>query len=160
MTGFSCNCKNLRELHMLLPHSKLYEGRPTMLKLKNHGVTILIFSNYTVRVMGTGDLHNHVFQKLLEKIPYSAQTKPFQLMSHSVTHKFDFKINLHKLTTNRFSVELEIFPAAVYKHTGQMHANIFQSGAVVITGVKILEQAQILINDIENCLKKLEHVVY
>jgi hypothetical protein len=157
---FTCDCESLSELHTLLPDSKLYTGRPTMIKMKNYGVTVLIFSNFTCRLMGGGSSHAYVFQKFLESVANSLQVKPLTLMSHTMTNYFNFKINLHQLPASKFLVNIELFPAAKYIHYGSMHANIFQTGVVIITGVRVISDAKLLIDQIEIDLKNSPKACY
>ena len=54
-------------------------------------------------------------------------------------------INLHKLDYRDFSVEMELFPEAKLRHGGPEHVNIFSNGKVVITGVRALARAELLV---------------
>ena len=61
-------------------------------------------------------------------------------------------INLHKLNYHDFSVEMELFPAAKFRHDGHEHVNVFSNGKVVITGVRNLTRAEVLVQQVMSTL--------
>ena len=68
----------------------------------------------------------------------------------TITHQLPLTtpINLHKLDYHAFSVEMELFPAAKLRHAGHEHVNVFSNGKVVITGVRNLTRAEVLVQQV------------
>jgi TATA-box binding protein (TBP) (component of TFIID and TFIIIB) len=126
----------LTEASHLLTNSKLYTGRPTMLKYRVEGITILLFRSGNVRLMGGGTNHSQALDHILRILTNASLQSPLKLMSMTWVYHLPFKINLHMLDYPTFMTELELFPASKFLHNGKEHANIFSSGKVVITGTK------------------------
>ena len=124
-----------------------------MICYKSHGICILIFTTLSVRIMGAGGKHLHVFNKLISLIPNIQITQQPRLMTYTVCHQLTHRnIVLRGLDTTRFDVTLELFPAATFRHDGKEHINIFASGKLVITGVRDLDCIATLIEKIEHAL--------
>ena len=136
----STSCNNLYELHKLIPKTKLYYPRPFMLKYREKGITVLLFNKLSVRVMGNGSCHDAVFYNFVRLIPKATIISDLQVMSSTVRLKLPWRINLYKLDPTKFYGELELFPGFMYKHDGTEYINVFESGAVIITGVRQLER--------------------
>ena len=127
---------SLKELQQFFPDSKLYSHKPKMLRIRTNNVSILVFNNLKVRIMGRGDEHQNDFDKFLNLIPHVKIILPLQLMSFTAVYKLPYRINIQNLDPNHFYVDLETFPAAILRHNGNENVNIFVSGKVVITGLK------------------------
>jgi len=134
-------------------NSKLYQGKPSMLRIKEYGATLLLFSSGTVRLMGKNN-HDKLLQKILSILPNTKQVSPLQLMSHTIVHKINYSINLHLLNPYKFFSNQELFPSSIYIHKSSEHVNIFASGKIVITGVKSINNVkqllEIITKDLEN----------
>jgi TATA-box binding protein (TBP) (component of TFIID and TFIIIB) len=157
-TEFVCPDMTLEKLHTIVNNTTLYTTRPKMLLFRKDGITMLIFNNFKVRLMGSGDCHEKVFKLLLEKISEASQSMPIILTSHTLVHHFDYKINLHKLNSKKFMNCMELFPSVFYKHNSNIHTNIFASGKVVLTGVTDLFTATTIINQLKIDLENEDNV--
>ena len=143
----------LQQLYKLLPPNKLHAHRPFMICCKLQGVCILIFTSLYVRIIGAGDKHLHVFNKLISHIPDVQIIQQPRLMTYTLTHQLTHtNIVLRALDTNYFDVTFELFPAVKFRHDGKEHINIFASGKLVITGARDLDRISTLIDKIQSCL--------
>ena len=97
--------------------------------------------------------NNSVFKTLESYIPDVKITIQHTLMAYTISQQLTHNnIVLRALNTEFFDLTLELFPAAKYRHTGKEHVNIFASGKVIITGVRVLDHIPQLIHSIEECL--------
>jgi TATA-box binding protein (TBP) (component of TFIID and TFIIIB) len=119
-----------------------------MIRIRINDLTILVFNNLKVRIMGKGNGHQKVFDEFLSHIPKVKVLSPLQLMSFTATYKFPFNINIQNLDPSKYNIDLETFPAAVLRHKGTENVNIFVSGKVVITGLKQIQRFHQLIEQI------------
>jgi TATA-box binding protein (TBP) (component of TFIID and TFIIIB) len=133
-----------------------YQHKPRMLKYHQNEITLLIFTSLRFRLMGKGDAHMQVVEDFLHLLPWNMCVSTRIQVNMTVTHKLEQNVNLHKLlhNNNRFSAELELFPAAKFIHNGSEHVNIFHTGRIVITGVRDINKIQnILLPDLLLCVQ-------
>ena len=147
---------DIKKVHGNIKHSKLYVGKPNMLKIKKYNACLLLFRSGSIRIMGREN-HDKLLQKVISKIPNVKQLIPLELMSHTVVHQINSLVNLHILDPYKFFSNQELFPAVIYRHNSNEHANIFASGKIVITGSKSINNVKQLIINIE---KDLENGCY
>ncbi len=130
---------SLSHIQSCLPNSVLYMHKPFMLKYSLKGVTILIFNSFKVRIMGKSNSHSEIFHEIIARVPNLDIVEDLKLMCHSVISKLPYNsINLHALGSANFNVNIELFPAAQFKHEGKESVNLFSTGKIVIMGVKSL----------------------
>ena len=128
----------LSSLYLAIPNSKLYVKRPKMIRVRMENITILIFNNFSARVMGKGSNHEAILAKLCESIPCSYSH--FTLQSHTIIYQLPFKVNLHKLTSTPFLDMRELYPCIRYTSCPG-NINIFSSGKLVHTGARDVSTA-------------------
>jgi TATA-box binding protein (TBP) (component of TFIID and TFIIIB) len=136
-----------------------YQHKPVMVKFRSRNVTLLIFTNFKFRLMGGGDAHMETLQDFLQPLPWNFVVTRISLTNTTAVHQLPYHINLHKLRNNdRFSVDMELFPAAKFRHNGREHVNVFHTGQVVITGVGCINKVKNkLLPDLQSHLR---HAVY
>ena len=153
-------------LEELAPYAHhFYQHRPRMIKYRESGVSLLVFTSMQFRLMGGGENHLRVLQKFLQRLPWhgAVQARNVLLSTMTVTHQLEqTSINLHRLgqqSPQHFVVELELFPAAAWinRGGGREHVNVFHTGCVVITGVQSINSVAcnilpLLTADVENAL--------
>lgn len=115
-----------------------YRGRPTMIKYKRHGSTIMVFTSLKARIMGNPDNHWQTVEEFCKLSESSISG--YNCQSCTVIHRVPFQIPLDKLPSC-FRFEPEIFFAA-YRIIENVHVNVFHTGKINITGTKSLEEAQ------------------
>jgi TATA-box binding protein (TBP) (component of TFIID and TFIIIB) len=125
-----------------------------MLRIRLDNITILVFNNLKLRLMGRGNGHRLVFNEFLSNIPKVKVLSALQLMSFTGTYQFPHIINIQNLDPTYFYVDLETFPAAVLRHDGQENINVFLSGKIVITGLKQTSNFFHLIDKLQNHFSK------
>jgi TATA-box binding protein (TBP) (component of TFIID and TFIIIB) len=152
---------------------KLYTHKPKMLvlKLASQASTIILFPSGKMRLMGSA-VKNKGEAKQLIKTMFSDNVGKIRLQTMTAT--FDFKecIHLGKLKLfidERYHYgkncmplwqnfyESELFPALQLKLWGAIHCNVFASGKCVITGIKHLDEACVIIDDLTNFIKEYKH---
>jgi TATA-box binding protein (TBP) (component of TFIID and TFIIIB) len=126
-----------------------------MIKYHQHGVTLLIFTSLRFRLMGKGEAHMQLLEDFLLRLPWTIRVATRIQVNMTVTHQLEQCVNLHKLShNNRFSTELELFPAAKFIHNGSEHVNVFHTGRLVITGVRDINKIQnVLLPDLLLCVQ-------
>ena len=116
--------------------TNFYSHRPRMIRFRLNGITLLIFTSFRFRLMGRGDQHLAVLHSFLKKLPWQLKVSNLHLSTSTVVHDLGHSVNLYSLESDHFFVELEIFPAAIFRHGGKEHINVFHTGRLVITGVQ------------------------
>ena len=126
--------------------TKIYVGRPTMIKIKINGNTVIIFRNMKGRIMGSSENMNET----LSSLPFDVEDVKIQTLTF--TDSISQTINLWKLNLP-FFYEGEIFPAAAYiKFQDGAHINIFHTGKLVLTGVKSEDEATKIFENVKKLL--------
>ena len=136
-----------------------YQHRPRMLKYNKNGVTLLIFTSLRFRLLGKGEAHLQLLEDFLLHLPWTIRVATQIQVNMTVTHQLEKCVNLHRLShNNRFSTELELFPAAKFIHTGREHVNVFHTGRIVITGVRDINKSQNIL--LPNLLLHIQDALY
>ena len=118
---------------------------------KTIGGNCLVFSNGVINCNGKVSSAKEGYQRLrryarcLQKLGYPAVLNDVKWVTLSASHTLSTTLDLQQLATERPLViyEPELFPSANFKVEG-VNFCCFQSGKVVMTGIKSLKQ----INDI------------
>ena len=140
---------DLAKLAKEIPNSVLHTSRPSMLVLKDHEGTIMIFASGKFRIMGMVDeieatckVHS-VFSKVeLEVEMVTLQTMTVKLKLGP--------INLHSLANLIDSrLNLELFPALSLQKYKPVSVNVFATGSVMICGVKDLDIVSVIEHDLK-----------
>lgn len=148
----NCNYRGkLKRQEFLEKYGKdieIYKGRPTMLKYKNSGGTILVFSSGKFRAMG---------RHMTEQWVYDLKITIYEILMQSMTltHDLCFPINIAILETcYRQMYEPEFFTSKLIYHSNGVTLNVFGSGMVVLLGVRSLDKAMTAISDVSKYIFK------
>ena len=152
-SNMSIICKNIHgifhgiiQLNELEPFvTRIYKGRPTMLKYSQNGITLLIFTSLKFRLMGKSD-HLFVLDDFISKISAKFQVS-YEILSISYSARVQLSIahiNLYKLNREHFYHEPELFPCASLRHECKENVNVFSSGVCIVNGLVDLKRIDVL----------------
>ena len=143
---------DLANLATKIPNSVLHTSRPSMLVLKDHDATIMIFVSGKFRIMGMVDELDATCKVLSVFSKADLVVEMVTLQTMTVKLKLLGPINLHSLSNLVDSrLDLELFPALSLQKYKPVSVNVFASGSVMICGVKDL----VIVSVIEHDLKLL-----
>ena len=154
---------NLRDAQRLSVPGVSYNPRKftaAVLRFKDPGCTLLLFSNGKVVCNGANDI-SHMEKNIkrlvrkLKKIGYSKTTEsPLKIINVVASSKMKGRLNLNALCKQYPGVryEPEIFPGASFDIGDRVKVKIFSSGKFYCTGSKSIEQALLELNNAEQIL--------
>ena len=109
---------------------------------KSIGASCLLFRNGKLILHGGKSIENarkcvRQYARIIQKLGYSVQTPNLKVITITMLADLGVKINLTNIVDcfDNASYEPELFNAALVKKNG-VHFSVFQSGRVVICGVK------------------------
>ena len=153
---------DLEAVHMLLPHSKLYRGRPQMLVVKmSCGRNLQIFAKGCVQIMGNVS-HSRALSMRYEIVSHlqtlypHLQMTPLILKNLVVSVRLRKSIPLHRLkqSSSALCYEPEIFPAILMRRYHPIHIAVFHTGRCIITGLRSVAQGHMIVNELNDILMK------
>ena len=140
--GESGKSIDLRKLHSALPTSKLCI-KPLQLVIKDLRGTLILFSNGKFRVMGCIDEFEASFLAFAY-LP-SDSFPSITLQSYTLKWELGFHVNLRKMVRDVPCVyEPELFPALRLKQFNPVSVNIFNTGKVVVCGLRDPEEMHVM----------------
>jgi TATA-box binding protein (TBP) (component of TFIID and TFIIIB) len=131
---------NLRELHKLIPNSRLHI-KPFQLVVRDLSGTLILFSNGKFRTMGCNDEFDAslLASSYLHKLTTSP-SKMFPcitLQSYTLRLQLGFRVNLEQMSSNVPCLyEPELFPTLRLKEFKPISVNLFTTGKVMVCGVR------------------------
>jgi TATA-box binding protein (TBP) (component of TFIID and TFIIIB) len=138
---------NLRQVN--IPNSKLYM-KPYQLVVKDNKGTLVIFSNGKFRVMGCIDELEASFLAFAHVEKLYTDFPIITLQSYTLRGDVGFPINLIKLSHNVACVyEPELFPALRLKEYKPMCVNIFNTGKVMVCGLRDPEEMHTILQHLK-----------
>ena len=159
---------DLEEVHKRLPHSKLYHGRPQMLVTKmSCGRNLQLFPSGCIQILGRVSLSNalsmsyEILQHLKPLYPHLQL--PILTLKNIVVHaQLTKTIPLHRIkhSSSTVSYEPELFPAVLIRRFEPAHIAVFHTGHCIITGLKSLEQAHVIVHELVHFLNKKDLFSY
>ena len=154
MMEFVCNANfkgqyhksiNLRKLHEHVPNSKLHMT-PYQLVIKDLKGTLIFFSTGRFRIMGCIDELEASFLPFayLQKLEKHPLTKfpAVTVQSYTLKYNLGFYIHLLKMSDALmiaevpFACDFELFPAIRLKEFKPVSVNVFNTGKVMICGLR------------------------
>ena len=153
---------DLEALHRLLPHSKLYRGRPQMLIVKmTCGRNLQLFPRGCIQILGPLS-HSEALSMAYEILPplrhlYPQLQMPKMILKNLVVcARLNKAVSLHRLKycSRAMAYEPELFPAILIRQLHPVHVAVFHTGRCVLTGLTSMEQAETIVNQLVAYLTK------
>ena len=147
---------DLDDVHALLPHSKLYRGRPHMLVVTlSCGRNLQLFASGCIQIMGNLS-HSRALSMSYEIIHHLRRLYPqvcmrtLTLKNLVVSAQLSKTIPLHRLkqSSSTLYYEPELFPAILIRQYHPVHIALFHTGRCIITGLRSVEQGQNTVNNL------------
>ena len=95
--------------------------------------------------MGKPGEHESVLQYILSFLPGTPQYEPLILQSMTLKMVLPYRVHLQSLPYEKYLIELELFPCASLRNK-QECVNIFESGKIILTGIRRFDRAKELFN--------------
>ena len=151
---------HLDDVHALLPHSKLYRGRPQMLVVTmSCGRNLQLFPSGCIQIMGNLS-HSRALSMSYEIVHHlrhlypQVRMRPLTLKNLVVSVRLRKAIPLHRLkhSSSTLCYEPELFPALLMRRHHPIHIAVFHTGRCIITGLRSVEQGQCIVNELMDYL--------
>ena len=161
----------LEEVHYTFPKlTKLYRGRPEMLIMKmTTGRNVQMFRGGKVQILGCVSENDaeSMRHEFIEKLRLIKSIHPFQVTEMTVSNlvmsvqlkKKVIALNKIKLTNADCFYEVEIFPAFLIQKWLPVHVAVFNTGCIILTGLKTFEHFYDVMNDLMSFLNSSQFLV-
>lgn len=149
----------LEEVHRRYPTiTKLYTGRPEMLVMRmTNGRNIQMFRGGVVQLLGgmTDAKAEDMLHELLSKLQQIDIMQHFQVSTWTVTNlvmsvQLKTALCLHRIKSTKADVfyEVEIFPASLIDKWHPVHVAAFNTGRIILTGLKSFDHFYNVLSDL------------
>ena len=136
---------DLHHLHKTIPNSKLCD-KPNQLVVKDLKGTLIIFGNGKFRTMGCNDELDASFLAFSYADGLAASLPSITIQSYTLHANLCFHVNLVQLSAIVPCVyEPELFPALRLSEYKPVCVNIFNTGKVVVCGLKDPEDMYMIV---------------
>ena len=161
----------LEEVHRSFPHlTKLYRGRPEMVVMKmTTGRNLQMFRGGKVQILGpvSEKTAESMYHEFIEKLSCVKKMPPFQVTKMTVSNlvmsvqlkKKVIALNKIKSSDANCFYEVEIFPAFLIQKWLPVHVAVFNTGCVILTGLKTFEHFYNVMDDLMSFLNSSEFFV-
>ena len=153
---------DLDKVYRLFPDAKLYRGRPQMIVVKmSCGRNLQLFPSGCVQIMGNlsesraESMSYEIVRHLRQLYPH-IRMPSLTLKNLVVSARLKTKVPLHRLqlSSSDVSYEPELFPAMLLRRYHPVHIAVFHNGRCIITGLRPVEQGQMIVDDVTAYLKQ------
>ena len=155
----------LEEVHQFYPTiTKLYPGRPEMVVMKmTNGRNIQMFRGGVVQILGcVCDVQaKDMIHELLNRLHQINTMQRFQVSTWTVTNlvmsvQLKKALCLHKIKSTKADIfyEVEIFPASLIEKWHPVHVAAFNTGRLILTGLKSFDHFYNVMSDLTTFFKE------
>jgi TATA-box binding protein (TBP) (component of TFIID and TFIIIB) len=156
-------CIDLSHAKLLFKHSRLVPHPHQLVIYDLHG-KLIVFSTGKFRLMGCR--FDDDVDAMIIAYKYFTQINKdivptIQLQSMTMKCKFEKRIRLAELSSSKLiksSYEPEIIPHLSIQEFKPVKINVFETGSVILCGLKSCQQAQELLDKIEPLLRSCSYV--
>ena len=148
--------------HLYKDSSRLYRGRPEMLLLRmSNKRNVQLFRKGKIQILGPLS-EETTEQMMIECLSKVRQLLPNFQLTPATTVNMVLRVTVPQTVTRKLSssdssifYEPELFPAILLTNWAPAHIHIFHNGKALITGVKSLDEANLIYKDLLDFIHSL-----